>query len=122
MRIDEERRREWLRALRRFKQGVHLRAKVGVIDTLCKQVAAERRGKTHWDAPQWEHERWVKELHFAIAHNVYPTSLLIGFVKTAEVTFFNARHQPTTEGVIAAVNLVCRQQSRRLRQAFGVFI
>lgn len=121
MQIDEERRREWLRALRRFKNGMQLRAKVGVIDVLCQQVAMERRGVPHWDAPQWEHERWVEALHFAISNNVYPTDLLIGFVKTAEVTFFNPNRQPNAEGVLEAVNQVCRKNSRRLRQKFGVF-
>jgi len=121
MQIDEERRREWLRALRRFKNGMQLRAKVGVIDVLCQQVAMERRGVPHWDAPQWGHERWVDALHFAISNNVYPTDLLVGFVKTAEVTFFNPNRQPNAEGVLEAVNQVCRQQSRKLRERFGVF-
>jgi len=121
MQIDEERRREWLRALRRFKNGMQLRAKVGVIDVLCQQVAMERRGVPHWDAPQWGHERWVATLYYAIRDNVYPTDLLIGFVKTAEVTFFNPNRQPNAEGVLEAVNQVCRQQSRKLRERFGVF-
>lgn len=121
MQIDEERRREWLRALRRFKNGIQLRAKVGVIEALCQQVALQRRGIPHWDAPQWEHERWVATLYYAIRDNVYPTDLLIGFVKTAEVTFFNPNRQPSVDGVLDVVDQVCRKNSRRLRQKFGVF-
>lgn len=121
-RVDDEKRREWLRALRRFKYGIKVRAKLGVLKTICEQVAAERKGKQQWDAPQWEHERWVTFLYTCIKNNEFPPELLTGFVKTAEVTFLNPRKQPTVEGTIDAVNIVCKQQSKRLRQKFGVFV
>lgn len=120
-RIDEDKRREWLRALRRFKYGIKVRAKLGVLQTICEQVAAERKGKQRWDAPQWEHDRWVTLLYTCIKDNQFPPELLIGFTKTAEVTFLNPRKQPTVEGTIEAVNEVCKQNSRALRQKFGVF-
>lgn len=119
--IDEDKRREWLRALRRFKYGIKVRAKLGVLQTICEQVAAERKGKQRWDAPQWEHDRWVTLLYTCIKDNQFPPELLIGFTKTAEVTFLNPRKQPTVEGTIEAVNEVCKQNSRALRQKFGVF-
>ena len=120
--IDEAKRRDWLRALRRFNYGIKVRAKLGVLKTICEQVAAERKGKQQWDAPQWEHERWVTFLYTCIKDNEFPTELLTGFVKTAEVTFLNPRKQPTVEGTIDAVNTVCKQQSKRLREKFGVFV
>lgn len=121
-RVDDEKRREWLRALRRFKYGIKVRAKLGVLKTICEQVHAERKGKQQWDAPQWEHERWVTLLYTSIKNNEFPPELLTGFVKTAEVTFLNPRKQPTVEGTIDAVNIVCKQQSKRLRILFGVFV
>ena len=121
-RIDEDKRREWLRALRRFKYGIKVRAKLGVLQTICEQVAVERKGKQVWDAPQWEHDRWVTLLYTCIKDNTFPPELLVGFVKTAEVTFMSPRKQPTVEGAVDAVNEVCRAQSKALRCKFGVFV
>ena len=121
-RIDEDKRREWLRALRRFKYGIKVRAKLGVLQTICEQVAAERKGKQKWDAPQWDHDRWVTLLYTCIKNNEFPPELLIGFVKTVEVTFMNPHKIPTVIGTVYAVNEVCRAQSKALRQKFGVFV
>jgi len=120
--IDEAKRREWLRALRRFKYGIKVRAKLGVLKSICEQVAAERKGKQQWDAPQWEHDRWVTFLYTCIKDNEYPPELLVGFVKTAEVTFLTSNRQPTVDKTIDAVNQICKQLSKPLRTKFGVFV
>jgi len=120
--IDEDKRREWLRALRRFKYGIKVRAKLGVLKSICEQVAAERKGKQQWDAPQWEHDRWVTFLYTCIKDNEYPPELLVGFVKTAEVTFLTSNRQPTVDKTIDAVNQICKQLSKPLRTKFGVFV
>ena len=120
--IDDNKRREWLRALRRFKYGIRVRAKLGVLQAICEQVAAQRKGKQVWDTPDWEHDRWMTLLYTCIRDNQHPPELLEGFVKTAEVTFFNKRKQPTVESTIDAVNHVCKLLSKPLRQKFGVFV
>ena len=120
--IDDDKRREWRRALRRFKYGIKVRAKLGVLQTICEQVGAERKGKHGWDAPQWQHDRWITLLSICIKDNQFPPELLTGFVKTAEVTFMNPHKQPTIEGTVEAVNEICRAQSKALRQKFGVFL
>lgn len=119
--IDDEQRRLWLRSLKRFKYGMKVRAKLGVLQTICEQVAAERRGQNTWDAPQWIHDRWVTLLYTSILNNEFPPELLAGFVKTAEVTFLNPRKQPTVQGALDAMNEVCRDLSVPLRTKFGVF-
>ena len=121
-RIDDDKRREWLRALRRFKYGIKVRAKLGILQTICEQVAVQRKGKQVWDAPQWEHDRWVTFLYTCIKNNEYPSELLEAFVKTAEVTFLTSNKQPTVDKTIDAVNEVCKQLSRPLRTKFGVFM
>lgn len=121
-RIDEDKRREWLRALRRFKYGIKVRAKLGVLRAICEQVAAQRKGKQVWDAPQWEHDRWVTLLYTCIKNNEFPPQLLEGFVKSAEVTFLNFHRQPTVQHTVSVVNQICREQSKALRQKFGVFL
>lgn len=121
-RINEDKRREWLRALRRFKYGIKVRAKLGVLQPICEQVAAERKGKRVWDAPQWEHDRWVTLLYTCIKEGTYPPELLTAFVKTAEVTFLTPHKQPKVEKVLEAVDDVCKRNSRALRHKFGVFM
>ena len=121
MSVDPDRRREWLRALRRFKYGIRVRAKLGVLGSICQQVGSQRRGQSVWDQPQWTHEKWVSYLYTCIRDNEYPPELLEGFVKTAEVTFFATSKQPTVERVLEASDGVLRQLSKPLRQRFGVF-
>lgn len=119
-RIDEDKRREWLRALRRFKYGIKVRAKLGVLQTICEQVAAERKGKQRWDQPAWKHDKWLTLLYTSIKDNAFPPELLIGFVKTAEVTFMAVNQQPTVVSTLNAVDKICKQHSRALRIKFGV--
>jgi hypothetical protein len=120
--VDADRNREWLRALRRFKYGIKVRAKFGVIDAYCEQVALERKGVWKWDAPLWRHDDWVTLLYTCIKNNEYPPKLLLGFVKTAEVTFYTPRKQPTPLKVLVAIDEVCRDNSKELRRKFGVFL
>jgi len=120
-RVDADKRLVWLRSLRRFKTGVRVRAKLGVIDAICQQVA-EYRKKNKWECPCWEHERWVTLLYTCIKNDTYPPELLEGFVKTAEVTFLASRRQPTTENTLKAVDQVCAKLSVALRCKFDVFI
>jgi hypothetical protein len=119
--INPENRLIWLRALRRFKLGMKARAKLGILDTLCKEVAVERKGQQVWDCPQWEHDRWVTYLYTCMRDDQYPTELVKQFVKTAEVTFLTSSRQPTVSKVLDAVDLVCRDLSPKLREKFGVF-
>jgi hypothetical protein len=121
-RIDDDKRREWLRALRRFKYGIKARARLGILQTICEQVSAERKGKHGWDAPHWEHERWVTFLYTCIKNNEFPPELLKGFVKSAEVTFLNSNRAPTVQHTVDVVNQICREQSKALRHKFGVFL
>lgn len=121
-RIDEAKRKFWLRSLRRFKYGIKVRAKLGVLQTICEQVGAERKGKRGWDAPQWQHDRWITLLYTCIKDNQFPPELLIGFAKTAEVTFMASRVQPTVDATLDVVDDLCKTYSKELRQKFGVFI
>jgi hypothetical protein len=119
--INPENRLIWLRALRKLKLVMKTQAKLGVLETLCKKVAAERRGQQVWDCPQWEHDRWVTYLYTCMRDEQYPTELVKQFVKTAEVTFLTSSRQPTVSKVLDAVDLVCRDLSPKLREKFGVF-
>jgi len=122
MKIDEERRREWLRALRQFKYGIKVRAKLGVFEPIAIQVTEERTVIDQWSTPVWEDEVWTNLLYTCIKDNAYPPLLLKGFVQTAEVSFFNIRLPPTVPKILVAVDIVCKRLSVPLRAKFGVFI
>jgi hypothetical protein len=121
MKVNKDARRAWLRALRCFKHGVKIRAKLGILQTYCDQVEAERRGKHTWDSPYWEDDKWVTLLYTCIKNNEYPPELLEGFVKSAEAAFFRPAGQPTVKMTVAVVNDICKQLSKQLRRKFGVF-
>lgn len=121
IKIDNDKRKEWLRALRKFKQGIQVRSKLGVLTGYAQQVAAERKGLSRWNQPNWDDINWITLLSTSIRDDTYPPKLLIGFVQTAEVTFMNARKQPSLEKILAAVNKVCTKSSKHLRWSFGVF-
>lgn len=120
-RMNVDRQREWRRAVRTWKMGVKVRAKLGVIQALCDEVAQDRHGGATWVAPDWGHDLWVEQLFEAICDNKHPPELLKGFVESAEVTFFATGKQPKPERVLEAVDKVYKQLSRRLRVKFGVF-
>lgn len=119
--INPAERLHWLRCLRRFKYGMKARAKLGVLDAICQQVAVSRRGQTTWSAPDWDDDKWIAFLYTCIRDNQYPTKILTAFAQSAEVTFFNSKRQPTVSEVIQAVDEICKQLSIPLRNKFGVF-
>jgi len=119
MKVNPERRKEWLRALRQFKYGMRVRAKMGILQTICEQVVKERKATFVWAAPDWHNDRWVTLLYTCIKDNQFPQELLVGFVKSAKVTVFEMR--PTVNNTLNAVDIVCRKLSRALRHKFGVF-
>ncbi len=120
--IDEDKRREWLRALRRFKYGIKVRAKLGILQTYCEQVATERVGVSVWRSPDWDHDKWITFLYKCIRDGKFPPDLLHGFAQTAEVTLLTRNRQPTVDSVIDVVNQVCKEKSRELRRKFGVIL
>ncbi len=120
--IDKQKRLEWLRALRLFKYGIRVRAKMGVLESICIQVAEERKRTRPLAAPYWHHDNSITLLYTCIRDYKFPPELLIGFAKTAEITFLTPHRQPTTESVVSVVDEICRVHSQALRKKFGVII
>lgn len=118
--VDPERRKEWLRALRTFKRGMKVRAKIGVLDVICAEVAQERQTTRSWRKPDWFNYEWVDILYNSIKNEQYSKELLVGFVQTADVSYW--RHEaPTPAKALDAVDVVCSDLSVELRRRFGVF-
>lgn len=108
-------RREWTRKVRRFKKGLRLRARVGVLDSWCRRVAAARQASPdNWVMPRWQHDRWTQLLFRGVLEEDYSMELLEGFVQTAEVVLVNPAAVPKVERVMRAVDEIFVQLRRPL--------
>lgn len=114
-----DKRTEWLRKLRKFKRNVNLRARMGVLDPLIKQIINDRISSPA-KMPDWTSEPWLDALYNAIRDEECPTELLRGFVAT--VPFAPWRQTALTpEAVLKVVDEVLKSLSIELRRKFGVF-
>jgi hypothetical protein len=117
---DTTMRKQWLRALRKFKMGLKARAKIGVFDKLCLEVGAQRAATGNWRKPDWTGDVWLSMLCEAIRTETFPTDLLKGFAQTADVSYWR-QELPTPDKAIEAADVVCNELSIELRKRFGVF-
>lgn len=116
-------RTEWLRALRVFKRGLKVRAKLGVLDAICQDVIEERRAsKTRYDwvQPDWSSEKWIDLLFNSIKNNQHPTELLHGFAQSIQGRAYY-HITISKETTLQAADNVCAELSTQLRRRFGVF-
>jgi hypothetical protein len=116
-------RTEWLRALRVFKRGLKLRAKLGVLDTICQDVIAERtlsKTRYDWVQPDWSNEKWIDLLFDSIKNNQHPTELLHGFAQSVQGRAYY-HITISKETTLQAADNVCAELSVQLRRKFGVF-
>lgn len=119
--VNSDKRVEWLRKSKKFKVGMRLRRKLGVLDTICQQVAQSRTSdRSTWQEPDWGHDKWMNLLYTSVNENQYPTELIEGFVKSSQVSFWK-RETPTPEATLTAMESVFKNYSLRLRRMFGVF-
>lgn len=121
---DSERNLQWLRALRKFKRGIAVRAKLGVLDTLCErahdEIKSGGRSAFMMNKPDWVNPKWVDYLYRCIRDGEYTDVLLDGFVKSSHVNWWRGE-RPTKAHVIDTVDAVCNKLSIELRKRFGVF-
>ena len=116
--INKDRRKEWLRDLRVFKKQFALRAKLGVIDGLIKQVTEGSK------EPRWAlHVPWGTS-HATIIfndmkHGAPSTELLKFLVRHAFVDAYY--YTPDAQHVQSSFNRVLAKLSTDLRRMYGVF-
>lgn len=119
--VNQENKLEWLRKLRKFKQAVKIRARMGVLESLMHQVEKERQGinKYEWQSPDWSSDYWLDLLYVAVKNEDCSTDMLKAFIKSASVGYW--RGMVTIDDVLKAVDNVFANYSVNLRQRFGVF-
>lgn len=115
-----EMRRLWMSCLRKFKLGLKVRAKLGVLDSYCIQVGRLRASGVY-GRPNWDDKRWLKLLADCIKTQNFPADLLLGFAETAEYTLLSSKDTPSVDKLLHAAEEVLWQNSFLLRKYFGVF-
>jgi hypothetical protein len=115
-----EKRLHWLRALREFKKGIKIRAKMNVFDGLSDTV--EKEGKTgYYDRPDWSHEQHMLLLFESIKNNEFPQDLLLGITKSFRPEHSWTWHRPKPAEIVSETDRICTTYSVELRRHFGVF-
>lgn len=114
--VNVDTRKLWLGALRKFKRGMKLRAKLGAFDKYIAEVTANRNKR---ERPDWDNAEWIKLLTNAIRDHDFSEQLLKGMVQTAHTKSWRANVTP--QSVLEAVDSTCNSYSVQLRREFGVF-
>ena len=109
-RINKDKRVEWLRALRTFKRGIKVRAKLGVFD----KYISERDFTSAYT--NWSLSQNLDHLYNAILHNTFDEEMMKLFVLTTP------RWGATKPAyVVEHIDSVLNDNSVLLREKFGVF-
>ena len=119
--VNKDNKLEWLRALRKFKLAVKIRARMGVLESLIQQVDNERKGQSRydWEQPDWNSDKWQDVLYTSIKSSECSTELLKGFIKSVRRGYYSST--TTVNEVIDEVDKVCTTYSLDLRRRFGVY-
>jgi len=119
--IRPEIRKEWLRKLRVFKRNIKLRAKMGVIDGLIKQMREERDNSGNgFRRPDWNSPPWFDLLYNSISNEECSTELLRGLIASSGYAAWYMS-MPTSNHVVGLSDTLLNQLSIALREKFGVF-
>jgi len=119
--VNKDNKLEWLRALRKFKLAVKIRARMGVLESLIQQVDNERKGQSRYDwvQPDWNSDKWQDVLYTSIKSSECSTDLLKGFITSVRRGYYSSK--TTVNEVIDEVDKVCTTYSLDLRRRFGVY-
>ena len=126
--IDVEKRRTWLRMLRRFKRGLKARAKVGALQQHAKRIYVkhqemEKNGKHRWqwEMPNWKSKKYYDMLKEVMQTNEFTPEFLDAFVESATPNTYG-NTLATDAHILQHVDTLMSELSYSLRRDFGVFI
>lgn len=126
--IDPEKRKVWLRMLRRFKRGLKARAKVGALQQHAKRIYdkhadMERKGqhRWQWQMPNWRSAKYYAMLKEAMESNDFTPEFLEAFVESATPNTYG-NTLATDAHILQHVDTVMNDLSYQLRKDFGVFV
>lgn len=120
--INTEKRKEWLGSLRKFKRAVKVRARLGVLESLIKEVEQDRskhRSRYDWEMPDWNTDTWQDMLYTSIKNSECSTELLKGIVKSVQTGYYKS--SISVDDVLKECDKICTNYSVEIRRKFGVF-
>jgi hypothetical protein len=126
--VDPEKRKVWLRMLKRFKRGLKARAKVGALQQHAKRIydrhaEMERDGqhRWQWQMPNWNSEKYYSMLKDSMQSNEFTPEFLDAFVESATPNTYG-NTLATDAHILAYVDTLMNDLSYQLRKDFGVFV
>lgn len=127
--IDTEKRKVWLRLLKRFKRGMKARAKIGALQPIAKRVfeenkEAERNGQRihYWQGVfDWNKPKLYAMMKHALDTNEFSAEFLYQFVKSATPNTWSIT-MATDQHILKHIDTVMNDLSYKLRKDYGVFI
>lgn len=128
-RVNTDARRQWLRALRKFRSGVTLRVRMGVFDAIQNEFNSNGTSRNYGTgklfvsrAPNWTDPQWMDLLYTSIRDSQYPKELLAGILLTMPTVIWSHWHTLTQqEKVKRTIDHIINSNSIELRTRFGVF-
>lgn len=119
--LNTDARKVWLSKLRMFKRGLRIRAKMGVFDSIYKELSSQTNfpRELYSNRPDWTSDQWTNEVYKAIETDQFPTELIRAFV--VEATPRWRPKQPSLEDNYRTIDSVLTRMSLNLRIKFGVF-
>jgi hypothetical protein len=117
-RVDKDARKVWVAALRRFKYGIKVRAKMGVFTPIAENIVANRHVNS-FPVPRWDAPEWSDMLYESIRDTQFPTTLLQGIVLSSNIRW--TAKIPGAADVIRWTDSLINTKSIELRTRFGVF-
>lgn len=122
--IDKDKRKEWLRDVKRFKKGLKTRIKIGALDKIIDAAETGRTGANYWSSmgeavTSLESTNVQQYILDCMRKNIYPPDILQLFVKTTSSPW--PRLPLTREAVIMNVDYIFDKYSTDFRKLYGVF-
>lgn len=116
--VNTDVRKVWLRKIKTFKRGLRVRVKMGVFETIAKDLLAETNFN-FYNKADWTSEEWIDELYKAIQNQQYPTELLREMVASSMSRWRPL--VPSATDFYHNIDIILNNTSLLLRQKFGVF-
>jgi len=121
-RIIPEKRKEWLRMLRKFKRGIKMRIRIGTLDSLLKDIKDDTSNHNRGClAPNWNSMEQLDMLEVAIRNEEFPVKLLDNLVRSTIGYAYRLSFTIEPQHVMREFDKIMRNTSISLRQRLGVF-
>lgn len=123
-RVIPEKRKQWLRDVKRFKKGLKIRAKMGALQGYIRTVEKAKTDmgsvwKYNETVPRWDDPEITQHVLECIRTEEYPPDLLKLLVQTTVLE--RGQREITDQLVLANVDSVFDKHSLHYRKAYGVF-